>query len=87
MDLHFATAWKLVADAYPDSEPIVMGGQLRTYREYDEQGARVGAALLAAGIGPGTRCRHGRFKVRAVPVNVSYRYLPRARRVVVRPHR
>ncbi|HEX5365861.1 MAG TPA: AMP-binding protein [Acidimicrobiales bacterium] len=88
MDLHFATAWEVVADACADVDAIVQGDRHVSYRDFDDGAARFAGALAAAGLRPGAKvslylynspeylvAQHGAFKARAVPVNVNYRYL------------
>lgn len=88
MDIDFATAWEAVSDAVPDAVAIVAGATRVTYAEFDDRAARFAAALVAAGLGEGSKvslylynepeyliAQFGAFKVRCVPVNVNYRYL------------
>ena len=88
MEMHFATVWESIADALPDRPAIVHGSTSRSWREYDDRAARVAAALVAAGLGPDSKvglflynsneyleAQFGAFKIRAVPINVNYRYL------------
>jgi fatty-acyl-CoA synthase len=86
--MHFATIWEAIADALPDSPAVVHGDVRRTWGEYDDRAARLAAAFTAAGLGPNSKVglylynsneyletQFGAFKMRAVPVNVNYRYL------------
>jgi 3-oxocholest-4-en-26-oate---CoA ligase len=88
MELHFATVWEAIADELPDSPAVVNGVVRRSWREYDDRAARLAAAFTAAGLGPQSKvglylynsneyleAQFGAFKIRAVPVNVNYRYL------------
>jgi 3-oxocholest-4-en-26-oate---CoA ligase len=88
MEMHFATVWEAIADAVPDSPAVVNGAVRRSWREYDDRAARLAAAFTAAGLGPDSKvglylynsneyleAQYGAFKMRAVPVNVNYRYL------------
>jgi fatty-acyl-CoA synthase len=88
MEMHFATIWESIADALPDSPALVHGEVRRTWAEYDDRAARLAAAFTAAGLGPNSKVglylhngneyletQFGAFKMRAVPVNVNYRYL------------
>ena len=88
MFLDFASVWEEVADAVPDVDAIVQGERRVTYAEYDHDAARFAAALEAAGLSEGAKvglylhngpeylvAQYGAFKLRAVPVNVNYRYL------------
>jgi fatty-acyl-CoA synthase len=87
-DLHFATVWEAVADTVPDADAIVQGEARLSWGDYDEQAARLAGTLAAHGVGPGASVgmylfngpeylvtQYAGFKLRAVPVNVSYRYL------------
>ncbi|MDQ1519115.1 MAG: 3-oxocholest-4-en-26-oate---CoA ligase, partial [Actinomycetota bacterium] len=88
MNWNFATVWESVGDALPDRLAIVQGDTRRTWREFDDRSARVANGLRAAGLGPGSKVASylyngneyleglfASFKLRAVPVNVNYRYL------------
>jgi fatty-acyl-CoA synthase len=88
MEFHFATVWESLADELADLTAVVHGTKRFTWREYDERAARVAAAYTAAGLGPDSKiglylyngneyleAHYGAFKMRAVPVNVNYRYL------------
>jgi acyl-CoA synthetase (AMP-forming)/AMP-acid ligase II len=77
-----------VADAVPDREAVVADARRLTYRELDERATRLAHGLAALGV---TRRAHvglylyncpefleamlACFKLRAVPINVSYRYV------------
>ncbi|MDQ1519653.1 MAG: 3-oxocholest-4-en-26-oate---CoA ligase [Actinomycetota bacterium] len=88
MNWNFATVWESVGDALPDRLAIVQGDTRRTWREFDDRSARIANGLRAAGLGPGSKVASylyngneyleglfASFKLRAVPVNVNYRYL------------
>ena len=88
MDWNLATAFESVCDALPERVALIQGDCRRTWQEFDERAARVAAAFEAAGLGPDskvasylynsneyTEALYGTFKLRAVPVNVNYRYL------------
>jgi fatty-acyl-CoA synthase len=85
---NFATAWESVGDALPEHVALVQGDRRRTWREFDERAARIASGMRAAGLGPNSKVASylynsneyvegvfGTFKLRAVPVNVNYRYL------------
>ena len=89
-DIRFnlADLFEAVADTVPDREAIVFGDVRLTYRELDERATRLAHALAAHGIGAadhvglwmynGNEYLEGMlaaFKLRAVPVNVNYRYV------------
>jgi fatty-acyl-CoA synthase len=84
---NIADLFELVADAVPHRTAVVEGDRRLTYRELDARATRLAAALAARGVGPGDHvgvclhntCAHveallAAFKLRAVPVNVNYRY-------------
>jgi fatty-acyl-CoA synthase len=88
MERHLATVWESVADAVPDSVALVQGNVRRTFAQFDERASRLAAALLAAGLGPGSKVAlylynspeyleayFAALKIRATPINVNYRYL------------
>ena len=88
MESHHATLWEAVADAVPDAPALVHGDGRRSWAEFEDRAARFAAALLAAGLGPGDKVAQflynspayleswfGTLKIRAVPVNVNYRYV------------
>jgi acyl-CoA synthetase (AMP-forming)/AMP-acid ligase II len=80
--------FELVADAIPEREAMVAGERRLTYDGLDERANRLAHHLLAAGVGPGDHvglqllngteyleAMLGAFKIRAVPINVNYRYV------------
>ena len=88
MEMHFATVWESIADEVGDATAIVHGNTRRTWAQYDERSARLGAAYVNAGLKPDSKiglflyncneyleAQFGAFKMRGVPVNVNYRYL------------
>lgn len=88
MNESFATLWEGVAAALPEQVAIRFGGASWTYAAFDARASRLAAAFRAAGAGPGSRVAcclynspayletmHAALKLRAVPVNVNYRYL------------
>ncbi len=83
-----ADLFEIVADAVPDRLALVAGDQRRTYRELDERTNRLAHALAARGVDPGEHVAiisYNRvewiesmiacFKLRAVPINVNFRYV------------
>jgi len=87
VDESIATLWEALADELGDVPAIVQGDQMRTWRALDDRAARVAAHLEHAGVGPGDcvavdlfnsieylEVVYAAMKVRAAPVNVSYRY-------------
>ena len=86
---NWATLWEAFADAQPEHTAVVVGEQALTWRQLDDRAARLAGALTERGVGTGTRIAqllyncpeylesaYAAFKLRATPVNVSYRYKP-----------
>ena len=74
-------------DIDPQRTALVHGERSVTWREFDDRAARLAGFLASAGVGPGDRVGialynspeyletlYGALKLRAVPVNVNYRY-------------
>ncbi|GAA3209060.1 AMP-binding protein [Actinocorallia longicatena] len=87
MAFNLADLFETVADAVPDRVALVSGEDRLTYAELDDRADRAAAALAAAGVGTGDRVailsvnraewletQIAAYKLRAVPVNVNYRY-------------
>lgn len=87
MDFHFANAWELIADAVPEHPALVCGDVRRSWREFEDRGARLARVFEAAGLDAGakvglylqncneyTEAHFGAFKIGACPINVNYRY-------------
>ena len=85
---NLAELFETVARAVPDREAVVHGDRRLTYAELDERAGRLAAVLAGAGVGVGDHVglhlRNGTeylegmfaaFKLRAVPVNINYRYV------------
>lgn len=85
---NLADLFELVADAVPDREALVAGTRRLTYRELEERSNRLAHHLAALGVTEGdhvglhlvngTEYPEGMlacFKLRAVPVNVNFRYV------------
>ena len=85
---HFSTVWESIADEIGDATALVHGVVRRTWAEFDDRAARLAAAYVEAGLQPDSKiglylyncneyleAQAGGFKMRAVPVNVNYRYL------------
>jgi acyl-CoA synthetase (AMP-forming)/AMP-acid ligase II len=88
MEFNLADLWERVVDAVPHAEAMVCGGRRLTFAAADERINRLAHHLQAAGIGAGDHvalylynsaeyleCMLAAFKLRAVPVNVNYRYV------------
>ena len=87
MEFNVADLWEMVVDTIPDHEALVCGDRRLTYAETDERANRLAHALLERGIGAGDHiglflyngteyleAMIAAFKIRAVPVNVNFRY-------------
>src|SRR5579875_2095858 len=85
-----ATFWEVVADTIGESPAIIQGERVVTWREFEERAARLAGALASFGVGPNGRVAidlyngieyletvFAAFKLRAVPINVNYRYRER----------
>ncbi|HTK15738.1 MAG TPA: acyl-CoA synthetase [Acidimicrobiia bacterium] len=88
MEYNLADLWERVVDTVPDHEALVCGGRRLTFAEEDERANRLANALAARGVGPGDHVACylynsieylevmiAAFKLRAVPINVNYRYV------------
>src|SRR6266542_4340979 len=88
MQYNLADLWERVVDTVPERESLICGDRRLTYAEADERANRLAHHLAARGIGPGdhvglylyngTEYLEGMiaaFKLRAVPINVNYRYV------------
>src|SRR6476660_7000693 len=77
-----------VVDRVPDRTALIVGDRRRTYRELDENANRLAYHLASQGIGPGDHVGiygfnshefvetiFAAYKLRAVPINVNYRYV------------
>lgn len=84
---NLATILEAIADLRSGEVAMVQGSHVRTWAELDERAARLAGYLAGAGIGPEARVGIAlgnsfeyiesvlaAFKLRAVPVNVNYRY-------------
>ena len=87
MQYNLADLWEAVADAIPTRDALVCGTRRLTYAETEERANRLAHYLAGQGIGPddhvalllynGVEYLEGMlaaFKLRAVPINVNYRY-------------
>ncbi|GGM82602.1 putative fatty-acid-CoA ligase FadD [Dactylosporangium sucinum] len=87
-ECHFATLWEAFADAVGDEPAVTQGTRTVTWSDYERRAARLAAVLRDGGIGVGSKvalylhnapeyleAQFAALKIRAVPVNVNYRYL------------
>jgi 3-oxocholest-4-en-26-oate---CoA ligase len=88
VEFNLADLWERVVDTVPDHEALVHGARRFTYAQADERATRLAHALASRGIGRGDHVALylyngaeylegmlAAFKLRAVPVNVNYRYV------------
>src|SRR4051812_20773291 len=88
MEFNLADLWERVADTVPDHEALVYADRRLTFAEADQRATRLANALAARGVGPGDHVACflynsieylevmlAAFKLRAVPINVNYRYV------------
>lgn len=88
MQFNLADLFESVVDAVPDGPALVCDDRRLTYAELDDRANRLAHHLAEAGVGPrdnvglqltnGTEYIEGMlacFKIRAVPINVNYRYV------------
>jgi len=87
MNLHFATAWEMVADLYPNRAAVICDGKTIHWQQFEQRAASIATVLQAHGLGPGAKvalylhnsneyqeAQFGIFKNGGCPVNVNYRY-------------
>ena len=85
---NLADLFEAVADAVPDRTAIVVGDRRLTFREVDERATRLAHHLAAQGVKAGDHVGlylyngpeyveglFAAYKLRAVPINVNYRYV------------
>lgn len=85
--MNLADIFEALADTLDDREALVFEGRTLSYADLDRESSRMGHAIAAAGAGVGDHvAMHmrnsieyvesliGSLKVRAVPVNINYRY-------------
>ncbi|MGO4202671.1 acyl-CoA synthetase [Rhodococcus sp. TAF43] len=88
MSLNLADLTEAVIDAIPEKVALVCGDESRTFAEFDAGANRIAHHLAAQGVRPGDHVGlHARnsiefvesllgcLKIRAVPVNVNFRYV------------
>ncbi len=88
MALNIADLFEHAVDAVPERLAIACGDKTVTYAELEAMSNRVAHCLAAGGVGPGDHVgMYGRnsielvasflacYKLRAIPVNVNYRYV------------
>ena len=88
MTMNMGDMWEAVADQLSDEVAQIHGERRESFREFEERAARLATALRERGIREGAKVAmyvynapeyletcFAAFKLRAVPVNVNYRYL------------
>src|SRR5689334_3472539 len=88
MEWNLADLFESLVDAIPGRIAAVCGDRRWTYRQLDERANRLANALAARGVGAGDHVGLylyngiefleavlAAFKLRAVPINVNYRYV------------
>ena len=88
MEFNLADLFEAAVDAFGDREYVVAGGQRRTYAQMEARANQLAHHLAAQGVGPGDHvgiyalnCTEwvetawATFKLRAVWININYRYV------------
>jgi acyl-CoA synthetase (AMP-forming)/AMP-acid ligase II len=90
MTLHYnlADLFENVVDHVPDRTALVYGDRRLTFAQLDERANRFAHFLQSRGVGPGdhvgiyayncnewVEAAFGAFKIRAVPININFRYV------------
>ena len=86
-DWNLASIWEAIADRVGDRDALCHGEMVRSWSEFETRAARCAAVLEECGIGHDHKvafysyngpeyveATFAAFKVRAIPVNVNYRY-------------
>jgi acyl-CoA synthetase (AMP-forming)/AMP-acid ligase II len=89
-DFNLADVWEAVADCVPDRVALCCGEQRRTYEHLEKQSNRLAHWYLEQGVRSGdhiglyaencveyVEATLAAYKVRAVPININYRYTSR----------
>jgi acyl-CoA synthetase (AMP-forming)/AMP-acid ligase II len=87
MDFHFASAWEVVADHYPERLAVVTDGRATRWGDFERRAGSIARVLAEHGLGVGSKVgiyhhnateyletQFGVFKIRGCPINVNYRY-------------
>lgn len=87
MDFHFASAWELVADKYPNRIATIADNNPLSWKDFEHRAACIAGLLESYGLGPDSKAglylhntneyqeaQFGIFKIGGCPINVNYRY-------------
>jgi acyl-CoA synthetase (AMP-forming)/AMP-acid ligase II len=87
-EFNFADIWEAVVDRVAEREALVCGDRRFTYAQVEARANQLAHFMAAQGVGPGdhvglylTNCPEyveallAAYKLRAVPINVNYRYV------------
>jgi len=88
MEFNLADLFESIVDVVPDREALISGSDRYTYARLDSEANAAAHWLAAQGVGPGDHVglhlyngapyivvMHACFKLRAVPININYRYV------------
>ena len=88
MEFNIATLLESVCDGAAEKEAVVCGDKRLTFQELEDRANRFAHMLKEQGVGPGDHvglylyngtefleAMYGTLKLRAVPINVNYRYV------------
>src|SRR5271165_2828171 len=88
MTFNLADLFEAAVDAFGDREYLVVGGDRRSYAQMEERANRLAHTLASQGVGPGdhvgiyalnsvewVETAWAVFKLRAVWININYRYV------------
>jgi acyl-CoA synthetase (AMP-forming)/AMP-acid ligase II len=88
VEFNIADLFESLVDVIPDRVALVSGDRRLTYRELDARANRLASFLASRGMGPGAHvglhlfngaefleAMLAAFKLRAVPININYRYV------------
>lgn len=88
MEFNLADLFEVVVDTVPENEAVVCGARRLSFRQLDERANRLAHWLQSRGVQPGEHvglylynsteyleASLACFKIRAVPINVNYRYV------------
>ena len=85
--MNLGNAWETIARTVPDATAVIADGVTSTWAHFEGRAARLATVFDSAGVGHDSKVAHllyngveylettfASFKVRAIPVNVNYRY-------------